>query len=98
MGLPAFLSAAWRIVSRLLGRSFRAWSEWAHDHPGDAADQLDLIARVLRRRSEAFRRQGGWRARRDRKISEALHEHARALRSREKKARACAVRPGTWRV
>lgn len=84
-------------ILRMLGRSFKAWAEWAEDHPEGAARQLETIARVFKYRSEAYRRQNGWRARRDRKFAEALFAQAKALRAESDRKHVCAVPPGTFK-
>lgn len=101
------LSSAWAIVSRILGRSFREWSEWAAREPGAAAFELELVASVLEGRSRAYRRPDGWRGRRDRNIASSLRAHARQLRSASvtdrtlasgEVARVCSIVPGTLPV
>lgn len=89
-----FLTAAW--VLRFLRLSFREWSDRAAANPRAAAEELDAIAVVLEGRARGYRRQDGWRARRDRGIAAALREHAAALRDRATTQRACRTRPGAW--
>ena len=86
-------------IGRLIGRSFRGWSEWAQKNPRAAADQLELVSKVLEHRARAYKRPNGWRARRDRAAAAALVDHANELRARSGAAlqRVCAVRPGEYR-
>lgn len=101
MGALGFLSRAWRLVSSLLGRSFRDWSEWAVREPAAAAHELGLLAAMLEGRSRAYRNPDGWRGRRDREIAASLRKHARALmatKTRDELVTACAIRPGTMPV
>lgn len=91
-------SAAWGIVSKLLGRGFHEWNEWAVEHPVAAALELDTIATVLEGRADAYRRRDGWRARRDRSIAKSLRLQARRLRSAddlEQVEALCRAAPGT---
>lgn len=98
MAVLDVFSRAWRLVSSLLGRSFRDWSEWAVRDPIAAAHELDLISALLEGRARAYRKQDGWRARRDREVAGSIRAHARRLRASatpEELAAACAVVPGT---
>jgi transcriptional regulator with XRE-family HTH domain len=87
-------------IAKLLGRSFRSWSEWAADNPRAAARQLELIAGVLQARADAFKRQTGWRARRDRELAEKLRQQAHALHMSASDKHAlrsvCSSKPGTY--
>lgn len=74
------LSGAWRIVSRIIDRSFHEWSTWAVEQPVAAALELDLVATVLEGRADKRRNPQGWRSRRDRGIAERLRLQARRLR------------------
>lgn len=89
-------------VGKMIGRSFRDWSEWAQREPHAAADQLDGIATVFKHRAKAYRRQTGWRARRDRGFEAALREHADALRENAPRPaelqRLCGVKPGAFKT
>lgn len=97
-----FLASAWSVAQKLIGRPFRDWARWAEAEPAQAAQQLELVSRVLRHRADAYKRQKGWRARRDRKVAAALLEQAQELRAsagREDALRAvCSVRPGEWKA
>lgn len=95
MALPAWLTAGWRIVSGLLGRSLRSWGEHARQDPQAAAHELELVAGLLEARARAFRRQDGWRARRNREWAVSLRAQAQALRD-DRHASACAVTPTQW--
>ena len=98
MALLELLSRAWRVVSAILGRPFREWSEWAEREPAAAANELELVAALLEGRSRAYRDPDGWRGRRDREIARSLRTHARQLRAAvlpEDVTRACSTRPGT---
>lgn len=99
-GLAELIFRGLRLVSELLGRPFREWSEWAENNPAAAARQLELIAGVLSERSRAYKRQDGWRARRDKHLARALSLHAFELRAHVKGSKelasACAIKPGAW--
>lgn len=96
MVLPAWLTAGWRLVSRLLGRSLRSWGEHARENPGAAAHELELVAGLLEARANAFRRQDGWRARRNREWAKSLRAQAQALRLEPQGGPACKVTPTQW--
>lgn len=96
--LARLLSSAWGIVSKMLGRSFNDWAEWAALNPVAAALELDTIATVLEGRATAYRRRDGWRARRDRGIASPLRLQARRFRSCLNDAEVsalCRIPPGT---
>lgn len=90
------LAGLFNTAQRLLGRSFRAWSDWARKNPGAAAHQLELVAGMLEHRADARRKPQGWFARRDRALALALRDHAAALKDEARQDAACATRPGTW--
>lgn len=90
------LGAGWAFVSRMLGRSLREWGRHARDEPLAAARELELVAGVLEARANAFRRQHGWRARRNREWAANLRAQARALRDNKLRDRACQVKPTEW--
>lgn len=94
------LTTAWGHVRKMIGRTFREWSEWAEANPAPAARQLELVASVFEHRSRAYKRSKGWRARRDRGIAGALREQAIALRAAVDDAKrlrsVCGAKPGTF--
>ncbi len=77
-----WLLMVWRVLRPLLGRSLRSWGEFASRDPTAAAALLDDAATILHGRAGAYRRQQGWRARRDRSLAASLTQHAQDLRMR----------------
>ena len=80
IGLLSAIGRGLRMIADLIGRPFREWAEWAERNPGAAAQQLEAAAVVLSYRAGAYKRQQGWRARRDRALAHAFKEHASKLR------------------
>lgn len=81
IGLLSAIGRGLSMLRDLIGRPLREWSEWASKNPMAAAEQLEAASTVLRYRASAYRRQNGWRARRDRALAAALKEHASNLRN-----------------
>lgn len=101
MGLLSFLAGPVAEVLRLIGRSFREWSEWSVREPRAAAHQLRLIAQVIEQRGLHRRNPEGVLARRDARLAAALRAQARELvaaASAEALRQVCAVKPGAWVV
>jgi hypothetical protein len=100
MGLLAFLTGPVREVLKLIGRSFRDWSEWSVREPRAAAAQLRLIAAVFEARSRHRKRPDGYLARMDAATAEGLRAQAKELLASAGDAArlrtVCAVAPGSW--
>ena len=79
-GFLDLLAGITQLVRDTINQSAEDWARLVEEHPLGAASLLDLAAARLEARAIAFRRQSGWRARRNRAAATKLRVEAERLR------------------